>query len=149
MGFPKGLPGRMAGLALLLLILAGCANREGATITPGADLSRLRSFHVVKFEPDERGIERLIAAELRSLGYTAGSGPEAAKPADVDAVVTYSDRWMWDFTMYMLSLDITLRDGRTGFPMAVGQSMHASLTRKSPEEMVREVLGNIFAGSRR
>ena len=139
---------RLLALAVLAFSLAGCVNREGATLTPGADLSRLRSFHVVKFEPDHRGIEQLVAQELRAMGYTASSGPEAARPAEVDALVTYSDRWMWDITMYMMSLDITVRDARNGFPLAVGHSLHGSLTRRSPTEMVREVLGNIFGTTR-
>jgi hypothetical protein len=141
--------GRFAAVAVLVLLLAGCVNREGATLTPGAELSRLRSFHVVKLEADNRGIERLIAQELQARGYTAGSGTEAARPVDTDALVTYSDRWAWDITMYMLSLDITVRDGRTGFPMAVGSSLHTSLTRQSPTEMVREALGNIFRAAPR
>jgi hypothetical protein len=43
----------------------------------------------------------------------------------------------------MLELTITLRDPKTNFPMAVGNSFHTSLTRKSSEEMVDEVLSNI------
>ena len=118
-------------------------------------MGKLRLEH---FTQDPRSaVVSACARDIRRLSEAVPEGPvklvahahEVYADPDVDAVVTYSDRWMWDFTMYMLSLDITLRDGRTGFPMAVGQSMHASLTRKSPEEMVREVLGNIFAGSRR
>jgi hypothetical protein len=51
---------------------------------------------------------------------------------------------MWDIAMYMLELTVTLRNPDSGFPMAVGNSLHTSLTRKSPEEMVDEVIGNIF-----
>lgn len=51
---------------------------------------------------------------------------------------------MWDITMYMLELTITLRDPVNNTPLAVGNSLHSSLTRKSPEEMVDEVLTNIF-----
>ncbi len=137
-------PQRLLALVALGLMLAGCVNQEGATLTPGADLRRLRSFHVVKFQPDNRGIERLIADDLRRRGLSATSGEEAARPPEVDALVTYSDRWAWDITMYMLSLDITLRDARTGFPLAVGRSLHTSLTRQSPTEMVGEVIGNIL-----
>ncbi|MDP2279487.1 MAG: hypothetical protein Q8K51_14830, partial [Nitrospirota bacterium] len=50
----------------------------------------------------------------------------------------------WDITMFMLELTITLRNPTNNFPMAVGNSYHTSLTRKSPEEMVEEVLTNIF-----
>jgi hypothetical protein len=64
--------------------------------------------------------------------------------AGVDAIVTYVDKWFWDITMYMLELTITLRDPKTDFPLATGSSYHTSMTRKSPEGMVDEVLTNIF-----
>src|SRR5229473_3583287 len=120
--------GRGAGLTvhlrtviwlLALVSLAACAvNRETADITPGANL-------------------------LTAMGYVATTGPEANKPKDIDAIVTYRDKWMWDMTMYMLELDVTLRNAQSNYPMAVGNSFHTSLTRKSPEEMVKEVLSNI------
>jgi hypothetical protein len=50
---------------------------------------------------------------------------------------------MWDITMYMLELTINFRDPKNNFPLASGNSFHTSLTRKSPEEMVDEVLNNI------
>jgi len=51
---------------------------------------------------------------------------------------------MWDITMYLLELTVTVRNPSNDFPMAVGNSLHTSLTRKSPEEMVDEVMTNIF-----
>jgi hypothetical protein len=130
---------------LALVSLAACAvNRETADITPGANLSQLKSFYVVKVDADERGINGLIASQLTAMGYAATTGPEADKPKDIDAIVTYRDKWIWDMTMYMLELDVTLRNAQSNYPMAVGNSYHTSLTRKSPEEMVKEVLSNIF-----
>jgi hypothetical protein len=129
---------------LAIVSLAGCINRETADITSGADLSTLKSFYVVKFDPDERGINTLIMSQLVTMGYAATTGAEADKPNDVDAVVTYRDKWMWDMAMYMLELDVTVRNPKSNYPMAVGNSFHTSLTRKSPEEMVKEVLTNIF-----
>jgi hypothetical protein len=105
-------------------------------------LSQIKVLYVRKFEPDNRELHRLIASELRSLGYQATSGDE--QPADIDAVVTYRDKWRWDMSMYMLSIAIKIRDPETDFPLAEGISMHTSLTRKKPEEMVREALMNIF-----
>jgi hypothetical protein len=130
---------------ILALGLAGCAiNRETADITPGADLSAVHSLYVVKFGPDNGGVNKLIADRLVAMGYAASTGLETEQPSDVDAVVTYRDKWMWDLTMYMLELDVTMRNPKTKFPMAVGNSYHTSLTRKSPEEMVKEVLTNIL-----
>jgi hypothetical protein len=55
---------------------------------------------------------------------------------------------MWDITLYLLELTVTFRDANTGYPLAVGNSYHTSLTRKSPEEMVDEVITNIFQASK-
>jgi hypothetical protein len=86
-----------------------------------------------------------ISDDIATRGYEVTTGPEAMMPPDTDVLVTYWDKWMWDITMYMIELDITLHDADTGDPLAVGNSMHASLTRLSPEEMIKEVLDNIFA----
>lgn len=84
----------------------------------------------------------MIADNLRRRGFFVTTGTE--KPENVDSIVTYNDRWMWDITMYLLELTVTIRDPKTEFPMATGNSMHTSLTRKSPPAMVDEVLSNIF-----
>lgn len=128
---------------VLLALGSGCAvNRATATVEDPAALSKLKTMHVSKLAADGRGIEVLIADKLRSRGYTVTSGAE--KPGKVDALVTYKDKWMWDITMYMLELTITIRDPENDFPFATGNSFHTSLTRKSPTEMVDEVIENIF-----
>jgi hypothetical protein len=55
---------------------------------------------------------------------------------------------MWDITMYMLELTITIRDPKTDFPIATGNSFHTSLTRLSPKDMVNEVIENIYKGTK-
>lgn len=128
---------------VLLGLGSGCAvNRATATVEDPTALGKLKTMHVSKLPADGRGIEVLIADKLRSRGYTVTSGTE--KPAKVDALVTYKDKWMWDITMYMLELTITIRDPENDFPFATGNSFHTSLTRKSPTEMVDEVVENIF-----
>jgi hypothetical protein len=140
---------RIAFLVPLLAVLAlssGCAvNRATASISPDTQLGKFKSFYVVKVPNDERSIDKLITDNLQKRGFrvTSGAQPPSA-PAGVDALVTYNDKWMWDMTMYMLELTINFRDPKTNFPMATGNSYHTSLTRKSPPEMVDEVLTNIF-----
>lgn len=130
---------------LVLAFATGCVNTElMADVDPSADLMGLETFYVAKFGPDERGIEALIAAELNAMGKTATSGAAAKPVSPVDAVVTYEDKWMWDMTMYMLELSIDLRDPETNYKFATGRSFRTSLARKKPEEMVAEVLGEIF-----
>ncbi len=131
------------GVLLPALLLGACATNN-AVKAPDVDLSKLKTFYVVRLPADERGIEKLIAARLTAMGYQGSSG-DAAKPAEpADAIVTYQDRWMWDITMYMIKLDIQIRDGKSGAVLAKGEVMRPSLQRKSPEGMVEETLGVIF-----
>lgn len=134
--------GIVMAVALFAASATGCANRATAKVDPSANLSALKTMHVVKVPEESAGVSDLIADDLRKRGYTVSTSTE--KVTDVDALVTYVDRWMWDITMYMIELTVTIRDGKTEFPLAVGNSMHTSLTRKSPPEMVDEVMGNIF-----
>jgi hypothetical protein len=136
----------LAVIALgVLFHISGCAvNRATATVTPGADLSTVKTLYVVQHPADKRGIQNLIRDDLVKRGLSATSGPELPEPPKVDAVVTYIDKWMWDMTMYMLELTITLRNPANNFPLAVGNSYHTSISRLSPEQMVDEVLTNIF-----
>jgi hypothetical protein len=138
--------GLLVPLVVLLALGSGCAvNRATANISPDADLGKVKSFYVVKTQADERGTDKLIAESLQKRGYDVAAGPQpASRPAGVDAVVTYIDRWVWDMSMYMVELTIQFRNPSNNFPLATGNSLHTSLTRKSPPEMVDEVLANIF-----
>ena len=132
-----------------LLLGSGCSNRATATVSPGADLGALKTFYVVHQPKDTYGIHNLIRDKLVKDGYTATAGPESPQSLyQTDSVITYVDRWMWDITLYLLELTVTLRDTTNQFPLAVGNSYHTSLTRKSPEEMVEEVMTNILNPSK-
>ena len=90
-------------------------------------------------------IDKLIADNLSTRGYTVTFGEEGGAPDDATVVVTYVDKWMWDITMYLIELTITFRDPTSGAAIGSGNSYHTSLTRLSPDEMVDEVLNNVFA----
>ena len=129
--------------ALCVVLLSACATSSSAR-APDADLKHLKSFYVVRMPEDERGIEKLISQRLVELGYQSSSGDAPRPPSAVDAIVTYNDRWMWDITMYMIKLDIQVRDAQSGTVLANGEVMRPSLQRKSPQGMVEETLGVIF-----
>ena len=139
----KKLTTLLAVLATVAAMTTGCAiNRATATVDPSANLGGLKTIHVAKVSNDDNGINVLIADKLRSRGYVVTTGTE--KPPTADAIVTYVDRWRWDITMYLLELTVTIRDPKNDYPLASGKSYHTSLARKSPTEMVDEVLDNIF-----
>lgn len=128
---------------VLLSLTSGCAvNRATANVENPAALRDLKTMYVVKLPADGRGINALIADKFRTRGYTVDTGND--HPKDVDAIVTYSDKWMWDITMYMLELTITIRDPKDDYPLASGNSYHTSLSRLSPAEMVDEVIDNML-----
>jgi hypothetical protein len=138
---------RLLSLLFALAVMAftsGCAtNRATASLMPGADLSKVKTMYVVKLPNDDRGVGELIQTNLSKRGYQVGIGTEKKPAQPTDAVVTYVDKWMWDITMYLLQLTITVNDN-TDFPLATGNSLHTSLTRLSPPEMVDEVVTNII-----
>jgi len=132
-------------LSFLASFVSACSvNKAEATLYPDQTLKGVDSFHVVKIAADDRGVDQLIVNKLESLGKTVTSGTKDQSPEGVDAVVTYIDKWMWDITMYMLELTVVFSNPESDFPIAQGYSMHTSLTRLSPEEMVDEVITNIY-----
>ena len=134
----------------LVLILTGCSiDRQSASVNPGVELRELKKYYVVKLGPDNRGVNRLIVAHLANMGFTADTGPAESMPDDADVIVTYEDRWQWDITMYMIGLTIHFRNPKNQQLLAVGNSYHTSITRMRPTAMVGEVLGNIFAKSKK
>ncbi len=137
----------VAVIGLVATLTSGCAvNRATANVDPSTNLSALKTMYVKKIPADD-STYNLIADKLRSKGVTVTTGTEAP-PAGVDAVVTYIDKWMWDITMYMLELTIVIREPKSDFPLATGNSYHTSLTRLSPQEMVNEVVDNIYKGAK-
>lgn len=121
----------------------GCRNLATANVSPTTDLSTLKTMYVKHYPSDNTEVNQAIADKLRSKGVTVTTG-SGAPPNNVDALVTYVDRWMWDITMYMLELTVTIRDPKTEAPLASGNSLHTSLTRKSQKAMVEEVVNNIY-----
>jgi hypothetical protein len=135
---------RLLIILALLAGLCGCVNNAVQHTSPAADLSKIKTICVEKFEPDGRNLNVLIAEALNKLNYQASTADKC--PDNVDAVLTYRDKWMWDITMYMISISMKLNDPNTGFPLAYGQALHTSLTRQTPRETIDEVLSNMLTG---
>ncbi len=132
-------------LAAIVALFSGCATAQlNSDVAPTANLTEIKKLHVVRLPKDERGVERLIADRLNTMGKEATFGERSAAPADADAIVTYQDKWMWDLTMYMIELNVQIRQPTSDIALATGHSLRTSLVRKSPAEMVAEVLNEIF-----
>jgi hypothetical protein len=138
-----------AGIALALVsFLSSCTIHENTRqISPSfseAGVSRLKTFYVRKHADDDYKLGEEIAAQLEKMGFRATYGTAQSPPGRVDAVVSYMDRWVWDMTMYMLSLDVQLREPQSDTILATAKTVRSSLIRKSQQEMVRETLDKLF-----
>jgi len=137
------------GLSFLLsvsfLTFYGCAMAKvEGRVTTGIEMGTYESYYVVRHARDKRHLDEIIRDEMRVMGLNTESGLQDARPAGVDVVVFYEDRWTWDMTNYLLTLRIDFRDAGSNELLATGQSYRPSLERKPPEFMAREVLESIF-----
>lgn len=135
---------RLLVLLLVALTIAGGCSSVSTHRAPSVDLDRYKKFFVERRLNDNHSLDALIVAELRHLGRTAYSGPLTMKPDDTDAVVTYNDRWAWDFKNYLIELNIDVRDARNDKPLTTGRYYQPSITTKNPPEMIRDILQPLF-----
>ena len=132
---------RLSFLLAALLFLTGCTS---FFYYKSADLSHLKRFYVEQRLADNHRLDEQIVAELKAHGLDATGGVLTMKPDGIDVIVSYDDRWEWDFKTYLIDLRIDLRDGRTDKPLATGQYHQAKLTTKSSEEVIRMILKPIL-----
>ncbi|MEI8088574.1 MAG: hypothetical protein WCG63_03180 [Opitutaceae bacterium] len=132
-------------LALLAsaLLISGCAT--GMSTRKATDLTRFKKIYVESRLADNHRIDAQIAAALKALGRDATYGVATMRPDGIDAIVSYTDRWEWDFKNYMIEIKIDLRDARTDKPLATGSYYQASLKTKASEEVIRLILKPLFS----
>lgn len=127
----------------ILIMLSGCA--ANLTTSSKKVPPEVRKIYVQTVEGDGYNVDRIIAEQLRAMGYAATSGASDKPNAPMDVIVTYDDRWAWDMSMYLLKLSIKVRDANTGKLVAAGETHRPSLARRPAEEMARELLEELFA----
>jgi len=132
----------------LVLLLAACALLAGCSSESTHQVADYSSVHRIFVEhqlTDNHRIDELIAAELKTLGYDATSGwPTMMPEVGVDAVITYQDRWAWDFKSYLIELHLEMHANFTNKPLATGSYHQASAYTKSPAEVVHEIVAPLF-----
>lgn len=142
-----GISGGKRTLLLLgcavLAVFAGCSSVTTRS-DPKVDLARFRRFYVERRLGDDHRLDELIVHQLQLLGREASSGPLTMKPDGIDAIVTYADRWEWDFKTYLIELNLEVRDGRTDKLFTVARYYQPSLKTRPPAEMIREILTPLF-----
>jgi hypothetical protein len=128
---------------VITLLLAGCSTLSMQK-QAGVDLTHFKKIYVEHRLADGRGVDQLIVQELQRFGYDASCGPLTMTPPDTEVVLTYDDEWNWDFTLYMISLDLQVRDARSGQVLATAHYDHPAMRGKSPAGMVQAAIDLLF-----
>lgn len=128
-------------LLLALLPLAGCSS---VSARRAVSLDGIQRIHVVKSLNDNHRLAELLAAELRRLGREASAGPRTMMPDKTDAVLTYADRWKWDFRDYLIELNLALHTPYSNQLLADARYHQPSVTTKPPADAIRELLAELF-----
>lgn len=96
----------------LLLLLAGCSSYV-AHVEPGREPRSLQRYFVKTNLNDNHGIDARIARALKARGFQADYGHLTMLPHGTQAIVTFDDRWSWDFRTHLSYLRIEVEDTRT------------------------------------
>jgi hypothetical protein len=130
---------------LLPILLSSCVQTTLETEhAPGASLRGKRLFYVERHPDEDWGFHQTIADEITMMGYKASAGEPNQGPAGVDAIVTYVDKWHWDVSPYMFSLDLRILDPKTRSLLVKTRNVRPSLVRRNPKQMAQENLRSTF-----
>jgi hypothetical protein len=129
-------------IALLLAgaLFTGCSSVNTRAVV---DVTPFKNIYVVHRLTDDRHVDEMFVAELQRLGHEASCGPLTLLPDNADAILTYEDRWEWDFKTYLIELTFELHTARTEKKIADGRFYQPTPKAKPPAEVVRELLGTL------
>lgn len=129
-------------LALSVALLAGCSSVSTRKVMP---LDGFRRIYVEQRLNDNHQLAELLAAELRRLGCEAASGPLTMMPEGTEAVLTYDDRWTWDFRNYLIEFNLELHTTHSKKKLADARYYQPSVKTRTPAEVIHELLPPLFA----
>jgi hypothetical protein len=132
----------LVGLSFIILF-SSCAQVASRT-AKNVDLSKYKHPYIIHSLTDGRSIDKIITRELIKLGYDASSGPKTMMPKYADVVICYQDRWTFDFTTYMIQLDLQVYSGHTSNLVAEDSYFRPSFTGGSEVDMVDVLLNRLF-----
>ncbi len=133
----------LSALIVLVSLLAGCSHVTTRT-ADRVDLKQSQHIWVEHLLTDGHSVDQIIARQLRQRGYDALAGPLTLMPEQTDLIVGYLDRWNFDFTYYMIEIDIQVRAAKGDKLLATGRNFRPSVAGKSPAEMIETVLDKLF-----
>jgi hypothetical protein len=139
---------------LLIVLLSACAVKKEVIVGAGSIGTRHSVALLAAADGNSPAMDAIFQSELKSRGFaTVQSAPAGTRQApSVDVIVEYIDVWRWDISMYLDSISVRFYDPQNGGVIAVanwGQKDQMFHSYPKPEDVVREVLSDVFAKVKR
>ena len=134
---------KIVALFFLAGLLAGCSS-TASWMAAGVDLSAYRHVWVEHQLADGDGVDENIARQLRGLGYDATAGPKTLMPDSAEIILSYDAQWTFDFTRYLIRINMTIRTARTDKLLAKATNYRPSITSRTPDAMIATLLKGWF-----
>lgn len=130
---------------LATTIFSGCSSVGPAKLHGNKPVASLKSAYVVVATGGNPNIGGFIQGGLARQNIKTAIGALKDKPADVDFFVNYKERWNWDITVYLESLDVEFVDNADGKIIATSQ-FRQGLFHSFPDPRTKtfEVIDSIF-----
>ncbi|HEY0947715.1 MAG TPA: hypothetical protein VGD81_20700 [Opitutaceae bacterium] len=128
----------------LALSLAGCTSFN-AHVEPGRDLQSYQRFFVQSNLDDNQGIGAMLVRALQARGREAELGPLTMLPTSAQVLVTFQDRWTWDFRNHMVALRIVVLDARSRQPIAAASFTGPTALTIDAPDVVERLVTDLFA----
>lgn len=129
-------------------LFAGCASTQSGVSEPGRTLDGIERFFVLRNLKDNHRVHESIVRALQARGLHAESGPFTLLPADAQVVITYEDRWSWDFGDHMVSLKLGARDPKAALPYATASYLDYVALKTDVDAVTARVVGELLAAGR-
>ena len=124
----------------LAVLLSGCASVSTRAVT---SLAPFKHIFVIHRLADDHHLDELFVGALQRAGHDASSGPLTLLPDNADAVLTYEDRWEWDFKTYLIEVTFEVHTARTEKKLADGRYYAPSPKSRPPAEIVGELVDSL------
>ena len=127
----------------LALGLGGCASYS-TQVERGHSFKGIQRFFVVSNLNDNHAIDRQIAETIKARGHEAEIGPLTMMPDNTQAIVTFQDRWAWDFGDHLVYLQISVRDTKSEQPFATAAFGAKIPLREEASETIARVVNQLL-----
>ncbi len=126
-----------------ILFFSGCA-KIASDASPDTSMNEYKNFYIVPSFDDRRGVAEAIYADLKARGLHVEVGPAIQIPETADIEVKYEAKWVWEREYYLSDLMISLENPESAVLIASGETHRPSREREPVDQMVGEILDQVF-----